>query len=128
MTAPQAFYFGCRRRIGHYLHSVSGECSTYELPLDIPWTIWDMDGLLLKNGKHPDIYDGNVFWTCGGKSDLWFAFLWWDNSIDRRGASNSGFYVQGFAFGDHEKAFKFACEAFPDVVSRQRCQLTLQAR
>ena len=85
-----------------------------------------MDGLLLKNGNVPDIDNGDVHWTCGGRDNHWFAFFWWDNSVDHRGASNSGFYVDGFSSGEAEQAFKFACETFPKVVARQRHPLTLK--
>lgn len=125
-TTERAFYFGCIGGAGHYLHTAGGNRTLYDLPLGIPWTLGNMDGGLLKNGKVPDKETGQVHWTCGGRDSLWFAFFWWDNSVDRRGASNSGFYVEGFARGEAEKAFKFACEAFPAVVSRQRCALTLK--
>lgn len=88
-----------------------------------------MDGGLLNNGKRSDVYDGKVFWTCGGrdlKTDLWFAFYWWDRSIDRRGASNSGFYVHGFPWPEAEAAFAFACSQWPQVITRQRQPLVLQ--
>lgn len=86
-----------------------------------------MDGGLLKNGKRRDVYDGKVFWTCGGL-EFWYAFFWWDNSVDRRGASNSGFYVRGFGWPEATAAFEYACEQFPQVVGRQRQPLVLQDR
>lgn len=132
-----ALYFGCWRRTGHYLHRPNGE-STLEpkkFAPDIPWSIVHMDGKLLKNGEHPDIYDGKVFWVLGGRATFWHAFLWWDNSIDHRGASNSGLYVSGFDLVEdwrteamkqqREAAFAFACEQFPHVVARQRQPLQL---
>ncbi|ODM71693.1 hypothetical protein [Bradyrhizobium elkanii] len=94
-----------------------------------------MDGGLLKNGRHPDVPDGRVWWTCGGREDLVYAFFWWDRSVDRRGACNSGFYVRGFqperlapetAKVNAGLAFDYACEIFPSVVSRQRYPLVLQ--
>lgn len=129
--APRAFYFGCIGQTGHYLHSPeNGDRRLYDLPPGIPWDIGLMDGGLLKNGKVPDVYNGDVHWTCGGrdKSAVWFAFIWWDNSVDGRGASNSGFYVEGFALGEAEQAFKFACEAWPAVVTRQRQPLVLRSK
>lgn len=71
-----------------------------------------IDGGLLNNGKHRDVYDGKVFWTVGKETikfidthatkrfdptydyskDVvgieevpWHAFVWWDNPIDTRG-------------------------------------------
>ena len=80
---------------------------------------------LLNNGKHPDVYDGKVFWTCGG-SPLWLAFFWWDNSVDKRNNSNAGFYVQGFGHTEPQTAFDYACTLFPHIVARQRQPLILQ--
>lgn len=131
----RALYFGCRDRNkpGHYLQE--GSKTLWRTPSEIDF--WDhvMDGTLLKNGKHPDVLDGKVWWTCGGKPDLWYAFFWWDNSGDPRPGSNSGFYVGGFA-PDHltsetarenaKLAFAFACERYPKVLQRQRHPLVLQ--
>jgi hypothetical protein len=72
----------------------------------------------------PDDPDGRVYWTCGGHP-LWFAFFWWDRSGDARGASNSGFYVQGFAFEELQAAFAFACAKWQGVVERQKFPLVL---
>lgn len=125
-----ALYFGCWNDLGHFLQRKGGRdrhLESKQLAPDIPWNIGHMDSGLLKNGKHPDIYDGKVFWTCGGRTDLWFAFFWWDNSVDKRGNSNSGFYVRGFEFQEIQEAFNYACLEFPEVVSRQRQPLVLQA-
>lgn len=124
-----ALYWGCWRAAGHYLHNPNGS-TIYDPRHDIPgfpWSLSLLDGGLLKNGKHPDNYDGKVFWTCGG-SPFWYAFFWWDNSIDRRGASNSGLYVRGFGWPEASKAFYYACERFPDVVRRQKYPLVLQSK
>ena len=124
---PRAFYFGCKDTLGHYLHNAeNGGRTLYDLPPGIPWNLGHMDSGLLKNGKVLDKEDGRVFWTCGGRDNYWFAFFWWDNSVDRRGGSNSGFYVDGFASGEAKKAFQFACDAFPKIVARQRSPLALQ--
>lgn len=123
-----ALYFGCWDRVGHYLHKPGGSTlwsPQREVP-GFPWTEAHIDAGLLKNGKHADRYDGKVFWTCGGRS-FWYAFFWWDNSVDSRGASNSGFYVRGFGWPDAQAAFDYACGEFPGVVSRQKHPLILQA-
>lgn len=131
----RALYFGCRgpSEPGHYLHE--GRKTLWDRPKECPWGPGLMDGGLLKNGGHPDVEDGKVWWTCGGRDELWYAFFWWDNSGDRRGASNSGFYVAGFgpevltretAIENSKLAFAYACEAYPWVVERQRHPLVLQ--
>lgn len=121
-----ALYFGCWRQVGHYLHNVAGETVRVDSsPLRLPWTDGLMDGGLLKNGERPDVYDGKVFWTVGG-NPFWYAFYWWDNSIDKRRASNSGFYVRGFGWPETQQAFDYACEQFPHVVARQKHPLVLQ--
>ena len=85
-----------------------------------------MDGTLLKNGKVPDIPTGKVYWTCGGRDAFWYAFYWWDRSVDKRGACNSGFYVRGFRNREPQAALDFACTQFPHVVERQPYPLVLQ--
>ena len=128
-----ALYFGCWDRPGHFLHDHNGY--SVRCPAWCPWDAGLMDTGLLKNGQHPDRPDGRVWWTCGGRDDLIYAFVWWDRSVDTRGACNSGFYVRGFqpdtitpetAAQNAALAFEFACAAFPSVVSRQRHPLVLQ--
>lgn len=122
----QALYFGCWNGAGHYLHSPGGHTVRKERDFpDLYWSAGLMDTGLLDNGKHPDVYDGKVFWTCGGVA-FWYAFYWWDNSVDRRGNSNSGFYVRGFGWPEAQAAFDYACTQFPRVVSRQAHPLILQ--
>ena len=122
-----ALYFGCWERAGHYLHDVHGtHIWRGNRPDDLPWDEGLMDTGLLKNGKIPDHPDGSVFWTCGGNKAFWYAFYWWDRSVDTRGACNSGFYVRGFGYPEAQAAFDYACEQFPFVVKRQEHQLVLQ--
>lgn len=122
-----ALYFGCWDQPGHYLHMPRGSWvgSTERRALLLPWTDSLMDGGLLKNGKRSDITDGRVFWTCGGVA-FWYAFYWWDRSGDKRGASNSGFYVRGYGWPEPQLAFDYACSQFPHIVRRQRFPLVLQ--
>ena len=131
----RALYFGCRgvNQSGHYLQE--GHLTIWEPPADCPWTLGLMDGGLLNNGRHRDAETGKVWWTCGGRTDLWYAFIWWDNSGDRRGGSNSGFYVRGFgpekltpntARENAKLAFGYACSAYPWVLARQHNPLVLQ--
>lgn len=122
-----ALYFGCLDRIGHYLHGQNGRTIHRTDDLNFPWDMTHLDTGLLKNGKHPDVYNGKVFWTCGGLA-FWYAFFWWDRSVDHRGAANSGFYVRGFGWPEEKEAFQYACDAFPRVVSRQRNPLVLQEK
>lgn len=132
MSEKRALYFGCWDGLGHFLKDVRGRhVATEEIP-GFPWNIGHLDTGLLKNGRHDDVCDGRVFWTCGGRSDLWHAFFWWDRSVDHRSNSNSGFYVSGFDFVDLtdqpqrvKRAFAYACDAFRHVVIRQKFPLTL---
>lgn len=124
---PTALYWGCWERHGHFMHQPNGRM-IYRAKDEIagfPWSDTLLDGGLLRNGSHKDTYDGKVFWTCGG-SPFWYAFFWWDNSIDHRGASNSGFYVRGFGWPEAQAAFDYGCAAFPKIVARQRQPLILQ--
>ena len=127
MTDRMALYHGCYDRAGHFLYDADGR-SLMDRPDGFP-SIWG-DGLMdtgfLKNGKRPDIYDGKVFWTGGGRPSFWFAFFWWDRSGDKRLNSNSGFYVRGFDHTQPQEAFDYACATFPKIVSRQRQPLILQ--
>lgn len=122
----KALYFGCWDRAGHYLYDDGGFSVRRER--DFPSFPWDealMDTGLLKNGKRADVCDGRVFWTCGGARAFWYAFYWWDRSIDERHGSNSGFYVRGFGWPETQAAFDYACAQFPRVVARQKFRLIL---
>jgi hypothetical protein len=156
----QAFYYGCWDGPGHYLHNdqsqtlysreyktangspLRGPKHRYEIK-GLPWGEEHMDAGLLKNGRRPDIYDGKLYWTCGGAGLFWFAFFWWDNSIDTRPGSNSGFYVemdwcihniipkgeqipQSALKAYRDEALAYACKAFPGVIARQRVKLEVQ--
>jgi hypothetical protein len=121
----KALYFGCWRSAGHFLHDTSGLHVYSDRLEDLPWGEGLMDTGLLKNGKVQDVPDGRVFWTCGGNA-FWYAFYWWDRSVDKRGACNSGFYVRGFGHREAQGAFDWACSQFPHVVERQKHPLMLQ--
>lgn len=119
-----ALYFGYGSG-GHFLRG--GQRNTIDPQKDVPGFPWSIDLLdtgLLQNRKVPDDPDGRVHWTGGGRS-FWFAFFWWDRSGDKRGASNSGFYVQGFRHTESRAAFAYACQQWPDVVARQLHPLVL---
>jgi len=121
-----ALYFGCWNSAGHFLNDVHGR-TVHHKPADLPWDDGLMDTGLLKNGRIPDQPNGKVYWTGGGKA-FWYAFYWWDRSVDTRGACNSGFYVRGFGWPESEEAFAYACEQFPHVVKRQKYPLVLQPK
>jgi hypothetical protein len=123
-----ALYFGCWEQAGHYLHGSRGNSiwKDHGLPPDLPWDECIMDSGFLKNAKVPDVPNGKVYWTCGGAHAFWYAFYWWDRSVDTRGACNSGFYVRGFGWPESQAAFDYACEQFPTVVQRQKFPLVLQ--
>lgn len=121
-----ALFFGADP-IGHYLHHPNhGTLWDAQRAIPgFPWSTALLDTGLLKNGKRADVYDGKVFWTCGGRV-FWYAFFWWDRSGDSRGASNSGFYVRGFGWPETSAAFEYACAQFPRIVARQKNPLILQ--
>jgi hypothetical protein len=123
-----ALYFGCLNGLGHFLHGPGGmaEREALQRAQGLHWSMGHMDGGLLKNGRRPDVYDGKVYWTCGGAKAFWYAFFWWDRSVDSRGASNSGFYVRGFGWPEAQEAFDYACSVYPKIVARQHHPLVLQ--
>jgi hypothetical protein len=125
----EALYFGCLNDAGHFLHR-RGDIVRIWRPQDVfpgfPWKIGMLDGGLLKNGRVPDVPDGRVHWTCGGRNEFWFGFVWWDRSGDKRSGSNSGFYVRGFPSTAVANAFDFACQTWPDVIARQQHPLMLE--
>lgn len=126
----RAFYSGCLGRLGHYFWLDSQHCCLHEseIMLAIPdfISVWarQWDGGLLKNSRRPDRYDGKVY-AVPAKGP-WLALVWWDNSVDGRGGSNSGFYVSGFEWEKRQAALEFAMERWPGVVKRQRQPLVLQ--
>lgn len=121
-----ALYFGCWRSAGHSLRDAAGRAVwSADRPSDLPWGVPSMDTGLLKSGKVADAPDGKVYWTCGGADALWYAFYWWDRSVDSRPGSNSGFYVRGFGWPEPQSAFDYACARFPRVVARQKFPLAL---
>jgi hypothetical protein len=127
-TERIALYFGARERVGHYLWDPTGRYGLSARPelYGCPWDLALMDGGLLGNRKVPDEPDGRVHWTSGGHP-IWIALFWWDRSVDRRPASNSGFYVRGFdplVAGQVSAALDYAVAAWPDVASRQVFPLT----
>ncbi len=126
LLGRMALYFGCWRDKGHFLNDTSGRIIYQWQRQDLPWDIELMDTGLLKNGKIPDVLTGKVYWCCGGKDAFWYAFYWWDRSIDSRPNSHSGFYVRGFGWPEPQEAFDWACTQFPHIVKRQPIPLVLQ--
>ena len=124
MLGKMALYFGCWDSPGHFLYDVNG-LTVYDRPSDLPWSEGLMDSGFLKNRKVRDATTGKVYWTVGGW-ELWYAFFWWDRSVDSRGACNSGFYVRGFGYPEAQATFDYACAQFPHVVRRQSPPLVLQ--
>jgi len=122
----RALYFGCGSTLGHYLFGAESYRTLHPVRdfLGFPWDIGALDGGLLKNRKVPDEPDGRVHWTCGG-APLWIAFFWWDRSGDKRPASNSGFYVQGFEHTETQAALDYAMKQWSNVTARQLFPLVL---
>jgi len=125
----KAYYFGCILSPGHFLWDKELRKVRYTDLLSIPWKENEMDTALLKGLSVKDVCDGKVFSVAHGSildAPFWFAFVWWDRSVDHRGNSNSGFYVYGFMHNEKKKAFNFARKQFPSVVDRQLIPLELQ--
>lgn len=133
MTNKLALYFGCIGWAGHCLYE-PGERQVEPGKFDgLGRDYGLLDGGLLRNRRVPDAPDGRVHWTFGGRpitGNYWHSFFWWDRSVDRRDACNSGFYVRGFGPPDQwlvnaRAAFEFACATWPRVVARQQHPLLL---
>lgn len=122
-ATKQSLYFGFIEGYGHGLRTKQRRVDPSDVP-SFPWGYDLLDAGLLKNRKVPDNPNGVVHWV-GGKPS-WIGFFWWDRSGDKRGASNSALYVQGFSHLDLAAAFAYACEQWPDVVQRQLFPLQLQ--
>ncbi len=122
------YYFGCWDNTGHHMHDIHGKTVYHqrELPPSFPWDINFCDSGLLTNGKKPDIYNGKVYWVSGGRETFWYAFVWWDNSVDRRPGSNSGIYVPFQSLGKQDDMLLVAKKSFPHVIQRQRQPLILR--
>jgi hypothetical protein len=130
------YYWGCIGESGHYLwtpgngHPSRSEWSpwVYRWPPGFP-TAWQkpIDSGLLKAGKIPDQDTGEVYTAFSVTTPVWFAFVWWDNSVDHRPGSNSGFYLPWFNDYNMAEIFQVACACFPAVVSRQEHPLVLKS-
>ncbi len=134
-----ALYFGCLDQPGHYLHGLRrlgmNRDTTIWPDKDLPGFPWrgsHLDSGLLSNRKVADEPTGRVFMTIGADlrpevalDAVWLAFCWWDRSIDKRGGSNSGFYVCGFHHLQSHAAFDFAISQWPQVVKRQEFPLIM---
>ena len=127
-----AYYFGCWHNLGHNFHDQAGQYITLKQsnkPIGMPdywWENIDSKKSLLRNGRIPDQSTGKVYWTCGGITEYWYAFYWWDNSVDDRPGSHSGFYVKGYPNQHAQEAFEYAKRMFPRIVERQLFPLVLQ--
>lgn len=121
------YYFGSLYQRGHHLVRVD-EVAVHETQLEkikFPWTFDDIDGGFLKTGNITDIVDGRVHWFASADTK-WYGFVWWDRSCDTRPGSNSGFYVPNVDAVPSMVAFRRACDAFPQVVRRQRIPFLLR--
>lgn len=120
----RALYFGFGRG-GHFLWVQPDRSIDPSAVPGFPWGYDLLDTQLLKNRKVQDEPTGTVHWVHGGLP-LWIGFFWWDRSGDKRPASNSGFYVQGFSHLELQPALDFACKQWPHVIARQLYPLRLQ--
>lgn len=124
------YYFGCIGQSGHYMFGAHGDWKEKDQAYcEMPWGDGrgaGVDGTLLNNAREPDQVTGRVVSTVGKRGERWWwVFAWWDRSVDSRPGSNSALFVSGFGPNNREAAFKFACEKWPQVVSRQKLPLVL---
>jgi hypothetical protein len=115
-----AFYFGCVREAGHYMHDVWLRRSP-KMPAGCPWNDHNLDGTMQPNGRKP----GSSYCPPGPqieghalvhRSNGWTALGFWDRSVDSRGGGNSCFIFKGDY--DFDTMCKLAAEHFPTVWSR----------
>ena len=116
------YYFGCWRDSGHYLKHPGGS-SVHSADEKVrPWKM--IDGCLPPARRdRPDRRGyARVLKEAGqGKAALhykdgWTAIAFWDRSVDKRGASNSAFFVRGTH--SWEDAVRIARKHFPSVWKR----------
>ena len=94
------FYFGCVGGPGHFFHGPGGTTKLRATEEVVTALFKGIDGKLCWNSPRADRdrYDyrdeteGRAFITHSGG---WTALAFWDRSVDRRGACNSAFFVQG---------------------------------
>lgn len=118
-------FFGCwNNEIGHYLHSAGGR-SVRDGESATPWR-WKIDGALC-----PGMEWKRERWTRVGREiegqaavhhkGGWTALAFPDNSVDKRGASNSCYLVdQTLTFAEMVEAAK---ATFPEVWARYRFEI-----
>lgn len=94
------YYFGCVDGPGHIFRGPGPRTRVYALEEHLAQLFGGLDGKLCWNSPRSDRdrfvdrneTEGRAFIThCGG----WTALAFWDRSVDRRGACNSAFFVQG---------------------------------
>jgi len=114
------YYFGVwpGTGAGHYLHDCHGNSVSGwpERNPVIPWG-YEIDTNLCPGGKNAFSLDHQGKAAIHRK-DGWIALSFWDSSEDKRGASNSGFFIQTdeeLSFGQLVTIFR---EAFPKLWER----------
>lgn len=81
----RVYYFGCWEQVGHYLRDHTGKNISYSNN-DLPWD--QIDGVLCPDDTRKE----GIVKIHHEKG--WTAAAFWDNSIDRRPASNSVLLVE----------------------------------
>ena len=117
MTSPVQ-YFGCWQQVGHRLFSHEGYADNR---ITNPWGEWrDVDGTLAPRYASLHRYDPGAPHPEGHAKlhhkDGWTALAFWDYSVDRRGNSNSAFFIEGTHSFD--EAVALATKAYPQTWAR----------
>mgnify|MGYP001549230296 CR=1 FL=1 len=105
---PEILYYGCLRRIGHFLNSKQTNIQFHETPWGYSL---DEDAVVQK----PDIADGKLYTA---KKDGWTAVGFWDRSVDSRPNSKSIFLVA--KDWPTERVMAEAEKQWPEVCGRPR--------
>ncbi len=89
------YYFGCHKRVGHYLFESEG-IHFYDMSI-LPWD--KIDGSLAPTINKIGYSNHKIKQECPqGQSamhhkDGWTAVSFWDRSIDKRSNSNSNYFI-----------------------------------
>lgn len=123
-TGGDCLYFGCWDRLGHYLHSRGGQ-SVHQAEYATPWK-WHIDGQLCPGMAWERERWRRVASEVEGQAAVhhkggWTALAFPDNTIDKRGASNSCYLVnRTLTFAEMIEAAK---ATFPEIWGRYRFQV-----
>jgi hypothetical protein len=110
----QAYYFGCWGNAGHYLFDPDRRSTRYTDKM-VPWE--QIDSVLCYGHRGPYQNGPQVQGLALlHHRDGWTALSFWDRTVDKRGGSNSNFFVEGTLSFD--EIVLVAKERFPSIWER----------